>query len=350
MSVFTTHSITKTTKYTFKHIWKIEDFKTVPRNVECILSPNFPSPNKDQNWKLKLKPYVLNGEQEYIGIHLFLRYSASLSRLRATYKLSIMDNNNIIQLSAQCSSSSGRIFEVGGEGHGFNHVALRSHLNTLLDEIDMLNVECEITCFGNLNTQLLPKINNIIYSEFDYTEGSIANDFKHLNEDYDFVILCDGAIFNVHSLVLKARSKVFQLMLDRQWEEKRLNQLVIHDFNADVIRAMVIFLYSDNIEICILKDVAFDLLIAADKYDLPKLKKICEQCIASHLLKPENLGNLLKLADFCNCEKLKEIVLENIASNAEIVAESQEFEKHIGKRQYLYSDIFKVLTKKQRVN
>ncbi|RWS11916.1 Voltage dependent potassium channel-like protein, partial [Leptotrombidium deliense] len=121
----------------------------------------------------------------------------------------------------------------------------------------------------------------------------------------------------------------------------------IDDFDEPVIQAMVSFMYNDTVSEKQLSEDAYTLLLAADKYDIPKLFKICEQYLSTNI-KPENFGAILNLADACCCAKLKEKVVEYIVA----IGCSSDFDnlhESISHKPYLYSELFQRFTKRQRV-
>lgn len=82
----------------------------------------------------------------------------------------------------------------------------------------------------------------------------------------DFTIKAGGQEFKVHRAILSARSRVFAAMLEhRNTEEVRSGIVNVTDVEADVMKRMLMFIYSgryvENV------DISKNLLIAADKYE-----------------------------------------------------------------------------------
>ncbi|RWR98537.1 Kruppel-like zinc finger protein, partial [Dinothrombium tinctorium] len=143
---------------------------------------------------------------------------------------------------------------------------------------------------------------------------SITSDFTSLikstssSSDCDIVIVSnDGSEFDAHRLVLKARSPVFKAMFEE--EENAQSRIELFDFEAVVINDMLYFIYTDNIVEARIDKIADQLLLAADKYKLPRLKMLCEQYLASKITF-EKCDYLLSLSDKCNCKRLREKVSE----------------------------------------
>ena len=124
----------------------------------------------------------------------------------------------------------------------------------------------------------------------------LAADFSQMLNDKtfsDFEIECKEKVFSCHKTVLAARSEVFKAMLCMDGEEAKNNRLVIKDFEQEQVSAMLVFIYTGKIE----DDVTVEpeLLLLADKYDLPDLVSHCEQSLAKEL-NEETCLNLLEVA------------------------------------------------------
>lgn len=107
----------------------------------------------------------------------------------------------------------------------------------------------------------------------------------------DFLVTCskssanDGEPKNTHRFVLAANSPVFAKMLGNdQCEETKKGRVVIDDYNADVVAAMLDYMYSSSCEIE--PKSLFQLLSISEKYQLADLKRLCD----------EQLGNQVDLA------------------------------------------------------
>ncbi|KAJ1690529.1 hypothetical protein LUZ63_014684 [Rhynchospora breviuscula] len=82
--------------------------------------------------------------------------------------------------------------------------------------------------------------------------------------------------------MLAARSPVFEAELYGSIEEAKSSSIKIKDMKAEVFKALLHFIYTDNFEDCELKgglsvELVQDLFVAADRYALEKLKLLCQQ-------------------------------------------------------------------------
>lgn len=114
-----------------------------------------------------------------------------------------------------------------------------------------------------------------------------------------------------------SRSPVFDAMLnEHDTKEAQDGEISITDFDHDVVLEMVRYMYCD--EIPKLKEMALDLLVASDKYDLPGLGKECE----NYLMVNVNTGNfsdILVTADKLNYGDLKNAAINFIIENHDII-------------------------------
>jgi len=133
----------------------------------------------------------------------------------------------------------------------------------------------------------------------------------------DFRIICGDESFPVHRLVLKARSGYFQGLFNSKLVESETGKVNIENMASETLKAVIEYMYTGKF-----KDIeskALQLLVAAERFDLPLLKKYCEEWLISKL-KKNNAVDLFILADEQNSVKLrlkaKQMIVEN---GAEII-------------------------------
>ncbi|XBI03165.1 hypothetical protein VPH35_131615 [Triticum aestivum] len=82
-----------------------------------------------------------------------------------------------------------------------------------------------------------------------------------------------------HRCILAARSPVFRAQLLGPMKEKTATQVLIDDMEARVFKALLHFIYTDSLPAMDeggAAEIAQHLLVAADRYDMERLKLICE--------------------------------------------------------------------------
>ena len=127
----------------------------------------------------------------------------------------------------------------------------------------------------------------------------------YLNDELtDVKIYCEDKIFNCHKLILGEKSKVFKNMLfNNEMVEATSGEIKIVDTPTDAMENLLYYIYHD----C-LKSIAMitpDLLLAADKYDIPDLVKMCADLMDdsnSNCLRIEDLPRelLVKIMSYLN--------------------------------------------------
>ena len=141
-------------------------------------------------------------------------------------------------------------------------------------------------------------------------ECKLAEDLGYLHErpSHSDVSLClQGTEFHAHKAILAARSPVFNAMFGHEMEETRQNRVDIPDVDEETMREVLRFIYTGNTPN--LEGMADTLLAAADKYQLERLKVLCEESLVAGLA-TDNVCDTLVLADLHSAEQLKTHALE----------------------------------------
>jgi hypothetical protein len=125
----------------------------------------------------------------------------------------------------------------------------------------------------------------------------------------DITIKTGEGSFKAAKCIL-SKSPVLQTMLcDDKWIEGKTGTIEIDDIRHEVMYEMVRYLYCDKVPK--ITELAADLMIAADKYDVPDLKEKC----AFHLttkITIENFAESLIAADQVQHGKLKKAAINFI--------------------------------------
>ena len=108
------------------------------------------------------------------------------------------------------------------------------------------------------------------------------------------IVLDNNEKIFAHKCILSSRNIVFEAMLkNNSFKEAQENTIKIVDFSADVINELIFFIYTGTAPKA--NTIAKDLLIAADKYQMPDLKRLCEIEMISSINK-ENAFDIIKFA------------------------------------------------------
>jgi BTB/POZ domain len=131
--------------------------------------------------------------------------------------------------------------------------------------------------------------------------------------DIHFVI--KGQRIAAHSAIIAASSPVFSAMLeDGKFKEAQTRIIEIEDTEFNVFRQLLSYLYTGEAPKMKKPKITEPLFIAADKYQVVKLKSECEACLISNLT-VENAIHHLALAHLLSAPKLKEAALDSLVEH-----------------------------------
>ncbi|KAL7743107.1 hypothetical protein ACLKA6_015029 [Drosophila palustris] len=125
------------------------------------------------------------------------------------------------------------------------------------------------------------------------------------------IVTADGHKIPVHKIILSARSKVFAAMFRHPMKEITENCIVLDDFNSNVVAELIRFIYTG--EAPNLQEMTADLLAAADKYELDRLKAMCVKSMSDNL-SIENAHIVLKTAELYGLKDVKANAIQFVQS------------------------------------
>nr|XP_050047599.1 speckle-type POZ protein-like [Dermacentor andersoni] len=329
----------------FSYMWTIKNFSFCREETgEVLRSSTFSAGANDKlKWCLKLNPKGLDeGSKDYLSLFLLL-ISCSKSEVRAKFKFSVV---NAKQEEAEVVESKKAFAFVPGKDWGFKEFIRRDLLNeaTGLLPNDKLTISCEVCVLAN--SVNISGQNSVI--QFNVPECRLSNDFGHLFESRKFsdvIMSVNGREFYAHKAILAARSPVFAAMFEHEMEEKKQSRVEITDMDHEVLREMLRFIYTGQAPN--LDSMADDLLVAADKYALERLKVMCEESLWSNL-SVDTAAQVLSLADMHCAGQLKAHAIDFInARHATRVAETAGWKNIIHRQPHLVAEAFQALATQQ---
>lgn len=147
-----------------------------------------------------------------------------------------------------------------------------------------------------------------------------------------------------HKAVLVSRSPVFRAMLENEMEESRSGTIKISDASYEALRAFISYLYTA--EACLDEQMACDLLILAEKYQVKHLKTFCERFLVSKL----NWDNSIMSYAFAqqhNAKHMLEAALSMITDNMDKLTKREEYLELKTKDPRLVVEIYEAYLSKQ---
>ena len=131
----------------------------------------------------------------------------------------------------------------------------------------------------------------------------------------DVKIFCEGKIFNCHKLILSGQSKVFKTMLfNNDMVEATSGEINIVDTSANVMLRVLFYIYHEYLdptmfyifhhdELLEPEMIAHDVLVAAEKYDIPDLVNMCVDFMAGSM-NDTNVVNIMTSSFLTNKKEL----------------------------------------------
>lgn len=329
----------------FSYMWTINNFSFCREETsEVLKSSTFSAGTNDKlKWCLRVNPRGLDEEsKDYLSLYLLL-VSCNKSEVRAKFKFSIL-NAKREETKAMESQRSYRF--VQGKDWGFKKFIRRDFLldeaNGLLPD-DKLTLYCEVSVIAD-SVNISGQSNSI---QFKVPECTLSDDFAKMFDEQHFsdVMLCvNKKEFYAHKAVLMARSPVFKAMFEHNLEENKQSRVDITDMEPEVLREMLRYIYTGKAPY--LDKLDADLLAAADKYDIERLKIMCEESLCANL-SVETAADVLMLADMHNAHQLKANAIEFINTHATDIMETMGWKNMIQKQPHLIAEAFKALVTQQ---
>jgi len=208
---------------------------------------------------------------------------------------------------------------------------------------DKLTIFCEVSVVAD-SVNISGQSNAF---QFKVPECRLSEDFGALFESqrfFDVTLAVAGKEFQAHKAVLAARSPVFAAMFEHEMEERKQNRVEIADVDVDVLREMLRFIYTGKASS--LEKMADDLLAAADKYALERLKVMCEEALCQGL-SVENAADVLILADLHSADQLKAQAIDFINAHATDVMETCGWKAMVNSHPHLVAEQYRVLATQQ---
>ena len=126
-----------------------------------------------------------------------------------------------------------------------------------------------------------------------------------------------------HKAILAARSPVFEKMFEHDLKEKVTNAVDVVDIDPEVFKELLTYIYTEKAPN--IKTLASPLLRAAEKYQLKRLKALCEQRL-SYDLQVSNSAETLVLAHTYQAQQLKKNALKYIIRHRDEVRNTKDWE------------------------
>lgn len=221
--------------------------------------------------------------------------------------------------------------------HGYRKFVKRSILEDanrgfLLNDTIVIKytIELVVSTGGALSRNTQPSKTDLV----KVPAPSLGRDLAELlnTESGDFTMMVEDQAIKVHRMIFQARSPWFKRMMESGMREFTEGSVDIKEMHAPVFRVLLHFVYSDALPEDLEGEnfgtaMAQHLLVAADRFELERLRRICERRLCE-TVDVETVATTLTLAEQNHAEELKRVCLEFVSKNLQAVMASKGF-KHL---------------------
>ncbi|XP_051230365.1 BTB/POZ and MATH domain-containing protein 3-like [Lolium perenne] len=310
------------------YVFKIDGYsrsKALLKTEEYVTCAPFSSGG--HRWYLN---FYLNGRwfTRYTSVGLFLD-SAEAEDVKGKFTLSVLDKNGEPAVPSVSYTDPVRILRSETAFHaGFVKMAGLEESVHVKD--DCLTIMCVITVMKDIPMSEETTVDRFVVVPPSNLHQHLGDLLK--SEDAaDVTFQVGERRFYAHRAVLAARSSVFKAGLLGAMKENSAGSIIeIRDMEADVFKSLLNFIYTDSVPHALqiasnnrksLRDVvmAGHLLVAADMYDIARLKLICEKKLCNHI-DSDMVATTLTLAEQHGFHDLKDACLRFLASPSNLEA------------------------------
>ena len=283
-----------------------------------------------------------DGSIGHIGVYLVKDIDTKFP-IDASWMFSLVDKNGSKRKSQIFEMTFPKPAKASYLARLISHLELRENPDLIPD--DTLTIMCELTIKGGGVSLVDSGPRSSILVQSGNEETSIWNHIldmgKILRDEKfpDVTIVCQGEEFPCHKAILAGRSSVFEAMFSHNMKEKMENKVVVEDIDADTLDGLLCFIYCGSTT----SGKSAKLLVAAEKYNLMDLKKLCEENLCVNIT-VENVLDRLELADLHNAAILRSMALKFIGRNAKEVAAQKDWRERIPD---VMADIFEAIIQKE---
>ncbi|WVZ59737.1 hypothetical protein U9M48_009841 [Paspalum notatum var. saurae] len=321
------------------HILRIDAYsrtKAATPTGECLKS--LPFTVGGHRWYICYYP---NGDRsetkDYISLHLFLGKSVT-EAVKAQFQFRFVDKVD------QKAVTMGRVHNFGGQGGRiwghprFINRAVFEASSHLRD--DSFAIRCDVLVTKEFRVEKVSEATILpsVYAPPSDLHQHLGN-LLQTEKGADVVFDVAGQTFAAHRCVLAARSPVFSAELFGVMKEGDTGGVVrIEDMEAPVFKALLYFIYTDLFPKATKQDgdihedvLSQHLLVAADRYNLERLKLLCEKKLCEYI-DVGTVATILTLAEQHHCHGLKKVCFHFLSSPANLwkVVASDSF-KHLSR-------------------
>jgi len=287
---------------TVDYLWSLKNLLSLVSVMpkDKVISPEFfGGSHLELKWRLELRI-----EDSNVGFWLGVYQSNPPKDVTARYEISVLDlDGRQTRFTSSCYYDESKDFAKSRWG-AKNLISL-SQAKELLNDTS-LQIYCKIW----IDIKISHKTGSV--PDCPQNTDDLLKDFRNMmnnNDHADFILKTPTKSFQVHKVVLAARSSVFDGMMKSGMKETRDNAVTIEDFDEETVNAMVHYMYTG--ENSFPREKLSDVLRIAEKYNLPGLKKSCEVQMCDSLTM-DNINKAFEIAYLYELDLLKRRAIDFI--------------------------------------
>jgi speckle-type POZ protein len=261
----------------------------------------------DHFWVVKYYPNGDSCAPGYISVFLVLD-SANSKDVKAKLTFSVLDKGG----EPVHVNTTERIFPSKGSDWGFpkfiKHEDLRGSVHLTCDSF---RIRCDVTVVKKIRSEETAGNKFVVVPPTDLHQH--LRDLLKSMDGADVTFQVGGQTFLAHRSVLAARPSVFKAQLFGSMKERAGYTIEISDIEADVFKSLLHFIYTDSLPEVTREGndedptqevvTASHLLVAADKYNVERLKLMCEDKLCNQI-DSNMVATSLALAEQHSCDGL----------------------------------------------
>ncbi|CAL4979499.1 unnamed protein product [Urochloa decumbens] len=270
-------------------------------------------------WSIAYCPDGFNEESaNYISIFVKINHPIPKADVKARFCFSLL-NHTGVPVPKYTLSSPMQTFSTTHRSWGYRTFIERKELESSYLKDDSFQIKCDLTVVKGIRTETTAKA-SITVPPPDLQQH--LGDLFASKDGGDVTFEVEGKQFRAHRYILAARSSVFKAELFGSMKEKTTGLVRIHDMDVKAFYSMLYFIYTDSFletDECDKTVMAQHLLVAADRYNLKRLKLICEDMLCSSV-DISIAATTLVLAEQHECQGLKDACFNFLKSPGNIKA------------------------------
>lgn len=166
-------------------------------------------------------------------------------------------------------------------------------------------------------------------------------------KNHDLIIKVGDKELPAHQDILRARSHVFEAMLDYDMQEKSSGFIDVPDCDPEAMEEFLSYIYTGKVETD--QGTMLELYYIADKYDMQGLKNECRNFIRNSL-SHTNILKVIQLAVKHSDSDLHEYATEYFMAHAQAIMDTVKWQSFLKENVTLGNDLLLKSFKKLKIN